>query len=240
MNGVELAAMYAFPPNLRKYCGPPTFSGALLSGTGAARVAAELRKFPVHCAYLSLIAKANGKKQFDTAVVRAFWTGNRLLDKIPSHAMRSFMLRLLRKEPSRAEKLAKNMPPGIVPHHSFNPLYVNFVTGKVARSTRNYDACCVTSGEVASVSANSAIVRRFSIAGKAGGFFLKSRRDTVALERDGIRFIKKLKKGDIISVHWGMAIERLTPEQSATLKNYTQKNIDAINGCEMAAPTRLR
>lgn len=237
-NGVELAARYAFPPNSLGYCGRRSFrealqaaiSGKRLPGPNRSRrLESELKRFTAHYGYLSLIARANGKKPFDLDVVRAFWTGNRLLGNVPAAAIRSFIPTII-KNPARAERLARNLPAGIVPHHSFNPLYVNFATGKVARSVKNYDSCCVTSGRVLSVSPDSALVRRNSVARKAGRFALVQKRARVALGKGGIRFVGALKKGDTVSVHWGMAIERLAPQQSAALKKYTQKNIAAVNG----------
>lgn len=229
MNGAELAARYAFPPNSLRYCGKPTFISALRSGRPRA-LEKELRKFTAHYGYLSLIAAENGLKPFDLCIVRAFWTGNWLLDNVSAAAMRRFFLRMFPKNQARARKLAENLPAGSVPHHSFNPLYVNFVTDKVARSVRNYDSCCVTWGTVLSLSGKSATIRRNSIARESGRFVLKPRTARVLLEKNGIRLVGPLKTGDVVSVHWGMAIERLTPARSTALRRYTQKNLDAING----------
>ncbi len=227
MNGAELAARYAFPPNSLRYCGQPTFIAALRSGKPRA-LEKELKKFTAHYGYLSLIAAENGLKPFDVRVVRAFWTGNRLLENVSAAAMRHFIARII-KGRARARKLAENLPAGIMPHHSFNPLYVNFVSGKVARSISNYDSCCVTWGRVLSLSGTSATLRRHSIARESGRFVLRPRTATVALEKNGVRLVGALKKGDLVSVHWAMAIERLAPEQSAALKKYTLKNIAALN-----------
>ncbi len=226
-NGVELAARYAFPPNSRGYCGRRSFIAALKSGNQR-RMEQELKRFTAHYGYLSLIARANDKKPFDLDVVRAFWTGNRLLGNVPPEAVRSFIPTII-KNPARAERLARNLPAGITAHHSFNPLYVNFATDKVARSVKNYDSCCVASGLVLSLSPDSALVRRHSVARKAGRLALVQKNERVALVKGGVRFVGALKKGDMVSIHWGMAIERLAPQQSAALKKYTQKNIAAVN-----------
>jgi hydrogenase maturation factor len=228
MNGAELAARYAFPPNSLRYCGRTTFAGALRSGKPRA-LEKELKKFKAHYGYLCLIAGENGLEPFDLRVVRAFWTGNALLDDVSAASLKRFFLRMFRNNPTRARKLAENIPVGSVPHHSFNPLYVNFFTDKVERSVRSYDSCCVTWGDVRSVSGKSAVVLRNSISGKAGRFVLVKKASRILLEKDGVRFIPKLKKGDTVSVHWGMAIERLTKAQSAALERYTRKNIAAMN-----------
>jgi hypothetical protein len=226
-SGAELAARYAFPPNNLRYCGRPTFKKALQSGS-TRELERELKKFTAHYGYLRLIASENGLEPFDVRVVRAFWTGNLLLENVSAASLRRFIFRII-KNRSRARKLAESLPEGALPHHSFNPLYVNFVTGKVERSVRNYDSCCVTWGKVLHVRGTSATVRRQSIARKSGRFVLRPAVSVVALEKGGIRLVGPLKKGDVVSVHWGIVIERLTSVRLAALKMYTQKTLDAVN-----------
>jgi len=228
MNGVELAAHYAFPPNSFGYCGGRNFRRILQSGDGKA-LGREMKKFRVHYAYLSLIARENGLEPFDKKVVEAFWIGNRLLENVSGESIRRFIRRdLFRNKSSRAKSLAKNLPEGILPHHSFNPLYINFVTGSVARTIKNYDSCCVTAGRVLSVSERSALVRRFSIAWN-GAFCIRKRKDRVVLARNGIRLAGHVKTGDIVSVHWGMAVRKLRPKDYKALEKYTLSNIRACN-----------
>jgi hypothetical protein len=226
-NGVGLAARYAFPPNRLRYCGQPAFISALRSGRRR-ELERELKKFTAHYGYLCLIAAENGLEPFDMRVVRAFWTGNSLLENVSTAALRRFIVRMI-KDRARAGKLVENLPPGALPHHSFNPLYLNFVTEKVARSVRNYDSCCVSWGRVLGLRGKSATVLRNRIARESGRFVLRQKADAVALEKCGIRLVGPLKKGDVVSVHWGVAIERLGPAQSAALERYTRKNLDAIN-----------
>jgi hypothetical protein len=227
MAGVELAACYAFPPNSLRYCGQPTFITALRSGRARA-LERELKKFTAHYGYLRLIAAENGLEPFDVRVVRAFWTGNRLLENVSAAALRRFIARMI-KDRARARKLVENLPDGALPHHSFNPLYVNFVTGKVARSVRNYDSCCVTWGKVLRLRGTSVTVLRQCVARKSGRFVLRPEIAAVALEKDGVRLVGPLKKGDVVSVHWGIIIERLTSARLAALERYTLRNLDAIN-----------
>ncbi len=234
MDGVGLASRYAYPPNRRGYCGAGSFQPALRAyGQGQAEkrnLRRELEGFCAHHAYLSLIARENGLKPFDTEVVRAFWTGNALLEGIGTRALRSFIRRKLfsSRQAARAKRLCDNLPEGILPHHSFNVLYVNFVSRAVPRTIRNFDSCCVTSGRVVSVSGNSARLVRDSI-GFDDGFAIVQKESTIALGRGGIRFVDKAKPGDTLSVHWGMAIEKLSRRDESALRRYTIKNIRAIN-----------
>ena len=235
MKGAELAAKYAFPPNRHGYCGKSTFrkvlSSYLAGKTRTKPLKDELKKFKAHYRYLSLIAKENNKKPFDLEVVRAFWTGGRLLDRISQKTLRRFVEHDLfgSRQKKRAKTLAENLPKGILAHHSFNSLYINFVTGKAERSMKNFDSCCITYGKILSVSKSTAVVMRHSIDKKDGIISIKSKKERIALERNGVRFIGALRAGDIVSVHWGMAIEKLGPKELRALKHYTKKNLDALN-----------
>ena len=97
MNGAFLTSKYAFPPNELGYCGKPTFRRALLSflegKAGPEPLEREIRKFPVHYAYLRLIADENGLSPFDMEVVRAFWIGNGLLENVGRESLSRFIAR---------------------------------------------------------------------------------------------------------------------------------------------------
>lgn len=234
MNGASLTSRYAFPPNELGYCGKPTFRRALLSFMegrgGPALLEREIRKFPVHHSYLRLIARENGLRPFDIEVVRAFWIGNRLLEGITGESLSRFIRRDLfrMKQAERAARLCEGLPEGILPHHSFNALYVNFVTDAVARTETNLDSCCITWGEVLSLGAKEAEIMRESISWD-GGFHIVKKRSRIALERSGVRLAGRLATGDLVSVHWGMAVQKLTRRDASSLKKYTLKNIRAIN-----------
>ncbi|MEW6749051.1 MAG: DUF6390 family protein [Candidatus Micrarchaeota archaeon] len=233
MKGIGLAARYSFPPNSRNYCGTESFKTALKSSLAAesrgSRLERELRCFHPHYAYLKLIASENGMEPFEMEVVRAFWTGNSLLENVSLDAMERFIEHdLLPADPKRAKVLAKGLPDGLLPHHSFNPLYVNFVTRKVDPSMANLDACCVTWAEVLSVTGRFADVLRFSVAWE-GRLLMRPRLEAIELERKGVRSLGDVKSGDWVSVHWGMAIEKLGPKDRSLLERYTRINMAALN-----------
>lgn len=234
MNGVELAARYAFPPNRHGYCGTPSFRKALaadLAGAGdTAVLKEELKLFRVHYAYLDLIARENGKDPFDLEVVRAFWIGNSLLERVRHESLREFIVDDLfeEKDRARAESLAEDLPEGALPHHSFNPLYVNFVSGRVRRSIRSFDSCCITFGTLSSVAGKTAKMDRSCVCWDRG-FALRSRKDTVYLESHGVRLAGALKAGDAVSVHWGMVVQKLCPGDLSALERYTKLNMDRLN-----------
>jgi hydrogenase maturation factor len=45
-----------------------------------------------------------------------------------------------------------------------------------------------------------------------------------------MRFVDSPSIGDILSVHWGMAIEKLSSKRVHALERYTKMNIEACNG----------
>jgi len=233
MIGVEIAAKYAYPPNRKGYCGKSAFASVLrrylAGGTDAVGIENGLKKFHTHHAYLSLIARENSMDPFDTQVVRAFWTGNSLLENVSHGALREFIARDLfqKSQKARAGRLSRNLPEGMLPHHSLNALYINFVTDRAARSLRNIDSCCVTWGRVLSIEGDSAVLRRSSI-GWEDGFIIVPKTERIALSRAGVRFLGGVSRGDILSVHWGMAIERLRERDVCALERYTKKNIKAL------------
>lgn len=79
--GHALFARYAFPPNELGYCGPPD-TGAP-PAADAAELARYAREFEGAWQYLSAIADAAGiQDPLDVRVVRSYWVGGPLLDRI--------------------------------------------------------------------------------------------------------------------------------------------------------------
>lgn len=233
MDGTFLSGCYAFPPNNHGYCGRASFAkvllGCLNNGKPKKTLESELKKFKVQHSYLSLIARENNLKPFDHEVVSAFWIGNSLLENVSYKALQNFIsTSLFPKNSSRGKSLAKNLPKGLVPHHSFNSLYVNFVTEKVNRSITNFDSCCITSGKILSISGEKATLSRFSIS-KQDGFKINKKISAIDLMRSGVQLVPQPQIGDILAVHWGMAVDKLSQKNENLLLKYTKKNINALN-----------
>lgn len=220
-----IAAKYSFTPNSLGYCGTPSFVSLFQSGD-LEKTMKELEKFHPHYAYLSLIARENRRQPFDPDVVRAFWTGNQLLENISHESLKRFILEeLFPVGHQRAAALSENLPPGLTPHHSFNSLYVNFVTDKVEKSTKNFDSCCVLPAKVLSIEGDSLLVERYCI---MDGPLLGKKQEKILLGFNGVRFIDSVLEGDTVSVHWGMAIELLDSGQAESILKYTKRNADII------------
>ncbi|MFH1785910.1 MAG: DUF6390 family protein [Candidatus Micrarchaeota archaeon] len=233
MNSILFSACYGFPPNSYGYCGSSSFTKNLkeaLVSKKTKKIEIELKKFQAQYKYLDFIGRENNLAPFDPKVVDAFWIGNSLLEEIPHKSLQKFIENdLFPRNSIRGKKLAKYLPENLVPHHSFNVLYVNFVTNRVERSINNFDLCCVTAGKIKSLNPTHAIVDRFSIDFN-GEFIFGKKIEKVDIIRNQVKLVKNLKKNDIVALHWGMVVGKLNAKQLTKLKKYTKINFDGIGG----------
>ncbi len=239
MENVLLSASYAFPPNAIGYCGKGSFTNVLKSffdgKSDVVDLKKELEKFHAHYSYLKLIAESNKKTIFDEKVVKAFWLGNELLDGISLPVLKNFIKKVLfqGKQKKRSEMLCSMLEKNFVVQHSFNVLFISFVSLKVPKNIKNFDHCIISWAKVKKISGKKVFVRRFALTldDKSKCFSVKERADCLDLERKGIRFIQNdsIKNGDWLSSHWGMAIQKLSNDDLMNLKKYTINNINAVN-----------
>ena len=142
MSGLKTAARYSLPSYSLGYCGPQDRKSrkALIDYTSGKAVSekvvrATFEKFEAAYKYYQLIAKKNSiSDPLDENVVKAFWVGNSLLDKVDEKDLKNLILSgftqpgLLTKEV--AAQRADQVPAGSVPHHSFHVLILGAVTGR--------------------------------------------------------------------------------------------------------------
>ncbi|MBS3067257.1 hypothetical protein J4450_01025 [Candidatus Micrarchaeota archaeon] len=229
--GAELQARYSFVPNCLGYCGPNTFQKIyvryLQGQTNIKNVERELKKFIIPFAYLKLIAKANKMKPWDYKVVEAFWLGNELLNNIKYKQLRNFILHDLVRvglDKERALKLIEKMPKGMVPSHCFHVIFVQFITNKVDKTTKNFDNCHVGWGRVLTIKPTSVTLRYVALDKKNNKYMLTPKVKTIKHS-----LLKNVKKGDIVTTHWNTAIQKITNKQAKNLKKYTLWNMNRLN-----------
>ncbi len=239
MDGVEISARFAFPPNSRKYCGAGTFSSAFANymarKNAANRMALEneIRKFKAHYEYLKLIAKANGLQPFDEKVCEAFWLGNELLANVKRKDLQRLILKrfcgkgmLSRK---RAAALAGNMPGGFVAHHSFHTFYIHTISGVIEPSVKNADLCRVGWGTIIGMRKEEAVLQSQRLVKRKGKLALVLCKRKVATVCNGMTLVPNLKKGDWVAFHWNAAVMQLTLQKIRRLEKCTEQNIAAAN-----------
>ncbi len=231
MNGVEFSARYSYPPCRLGHCGtrsfPAIFELYLEKKIDQWDLKKELEKFMVPTSYLRLIAEHAKKEPFDYEVVEAFWLGNQLLETVPHKALAQFIKEDLVRaglKKDRARHLAENLPEKSLAHHSFHAMYIQFVSEKVPRTHNSFDLCRIGYGTVQYASEDFLKLDYRALLYKNKQYFLGKTGKRI---RPG--FVKDAERGDVVSTHWGAAIEKITERQSRNLENYTQRTISVVN-----------
>ncbi len=232
MEGVRLAAAYAFMPNFIGYCGKSGFFPALKSGDSEL-LYSELKKFVAQNSYLDLIASCNSKNPFDRDVVEAFWLGNALLEKVGREDIAGMFLELGERKVISREKageLASGTPEGAAPHHSFHVLYVNSLSGVLKDDADRLDLCRVGWGRVLEYSGDKATVMYNPLCGKRGSYSLGEEEEKeIITSLEGYSPAGELSEGDIVTFHWDFAVQKISRENEKMLEKYTLRNMDAVN-----------
>jgi hypothetical protein len=241
--GPLLFARYAFPPNERGLCGPDDhaalhdYATAGATGPGLVRLA---RGFEGAWPYLELIAAAsNIADPLDRRVVEAYWIGNRLLDNVRMADYGAFLDERFRGRAGRGwDAIARAIPAGAVPHHSFHVFLVYPWTGLLREghaepSLRVLDNCRISWGQViATGPGNGAVLvrrRPLSWDGRRLGYGPPVPRQAAA------GFVTGLRPGDWVSLHWDCVCDRLTPHQMLALSRFTARHLRLANTAQLAA-----
>ncbi len=213
MSGLKVAALYGIKPHSLGFCGPKD-KGVLLQYLKGENISEEeirkiLEQFKGAYPYYKFIAKSNGiKDPFDERVVRAYWVGNKLLEKAG----------------------------GIKSHHSYHVLVVGSVTGRIVLKGKLLDLCRVGWGEVQS-KIKSPQPRQAKRGGQKlkvryRPLVGKKKLKLGKLAEKGIDWDKsllpKVKAGDWVSFHWNQAAEILTEKDIKNLEKYTRLTLESL------------
>jgi hypothetical protein len=214
MSGLRLAALYGIKPFLMGFCGPQgKLDKAILSKflknkkVPEKKVIKILEQFEGAYPYYEFIAKKNGiKDPFNKKVVRAYWVGNKLLEKAG----------------------------GIKSHHSYHVLLVGSVTGRIVLKGKLLDLCRVGWGKVEKLKVKSHAYRQAGqklkviyqpLIGKKKLKLGKPIRKEIDWDKD---LLPKVKIGDWVSFHWNQAVEVLTKEDIKNLEKYTKLTLNFL------------
>jgi len=232
IDALKKACLYSFPPNKLGYCGPEyswqSFQKFLSdpSEENAAQVKNHLKRFDALYPYLELIAGANSSQPFDFEVVEAYWIGNSLLDNVKhvkiQETILSFQKHGLPK--SIAEKKAANLPEEMLACHSLHVLYVNFISKKVEPVVQNLGNCLIQWAKVLGETSKGIRVKGEELFLESSELKLKEKEKTVLNP-----FNILLQENDLVSVHWGNAVEKISQDSLKSLKTCTIKNLEAVN-----------
>jgi Family of unknown function (DUF6390) len=240
-SGPILFARYAFGPNRLGYCGPEAVEELFGEGTvgGDERALRELaRAFEGAWPYLELIARANGLADpLDRGVVEAYWLGNPLLAAVGPGLLEASLASRFRPRlrPEGWRWLAGKPDAGAVPVHAFHVLDVFpriglLRSGSLDRALEVMDSCRIRWGRVLERDGEFLVVSVVPLVTADGRLELGAPRpERVQAWRDGAGFVDGVKPGDVISIHWSWACDRLSPRQLGGLVTWTSREIGIAN-----------
>ncbi len=240
-SGPALFARYAYGPNRLGYCGPDAVEELFGEGAGGGddRALGELaRGFEGAWPYLELIARSNGLADpLDRRVVEAYWLGNSLLDGVrPDTLADSLATRFRpRLRPDGWRWLAGKPDRGAVPVHAFHVLDVFPRVGLMRSGSVDHvldviDSCRIRWGRVLERDAEFLVVNVVPLGMTDGRLVLGSPRpERIQAWRDGATFVAGVELGDVVSVHWSFACDRLSGDQLGGLIHWTERQLRIAN-----------
>ena len=240
INGLFQCGRYAFMPNFYSYCGPDN-NKKLFEYVAAEyyepNLSQILSEFEVMQPYLKLIAYNNKiMDPFDQRVVEAYWLGNDLTEGVDiknlyCHFTENKNLKLKLKK-STIERVLGYIPDRTKPHHNFHVMNMWTRTGKlnIKHTLKSIDECRISWGKIEQIKRNSAIVKYQPMVIENDKLKLGEiidREDLTQFDDKG--FVRDLKTGDIVTIHWGWVCEKINQRQLANLKKYTLESLNIFN-----------
>ena len=244
MQGLIKCARYAFSPNKLKYCGPVDKNSQIFShiveGVEDRGLVEMLDDFQVMYPYLKLIADENNIfDPFDEKVVEAYWIGNELLEGVKlkgfwDHLMEGQQLKKRFKKRDLKWMVGK-VPVGAKVHHSFHVFNIWNRTGHEAKphTLETMDNCRISWGEVidnSKTTVDKLLVKTQELMYEDGKLGLKSGVFKEVSWRIGDKeLVKGIKKGNLITMHWGWVCEKVSKFKVTNLKKYTEHHLKLAN-----------
>jgi hypothetical protein len=237
--GLKVATAYSLPSFSLGFCGPlDKRSRKILFDFVSGKPIPEVKvreifeKFEAAYRYYRLIAKKNNiTDPLEVKVVKAFWVGSALLEKVGGSDLRNLILTdfcrpglLTKKE---AEEKAAQVPDEARPHHSFHVLILGAVSDRITLKGAMLDLCRTGWGKASQIKNEKLKIINYKplILGKRIKLGIEVEKE-IEWSR---KIVPNVKKGDWVSFHWAQACEVLTPQEVKKLEYYTQRTLDLVN-----------
>ena len=231
---LQLLCRFALPPNSLGYCGrgtaPEKFKACILRGK-CEGVEEELSKFIVLNPYLEMFKNITGQNKYAYAAAEAYWLGGDTLKKAKVSDYK-LLLKFFAKQGVPdwlVEDLKKQVPKKFVPLHLFQVLHVGVgrASGAVPYNPESINNCMVRWGTIKKIENGGLSIENYGLERKNKKYVLARQNSKVAFRED---FLPGVKVGDTVAVHWGQAVKKLTPGETANLEYWTRQVLEAING----------
>ena len=231
-SGPVLFARYAYPPNALGLCGPEDAAALLQSSLADAdREIRDLaRGFEGAYPYLRLISESNEiGDPLDRRVVEGYWLGNRLTDAVGVRALHRDLDERFRGRMSRTawSWLEATLSGSVRPNHAFHVLEIFpraglLRSGQADRVLETMDACRIRWGRVLEVADDRLVVASRHLRQVDGRLQLGAEEvESVSAWRSTRGPLDGVQVGDIVSLHWAWACDRLSPRQRRSLAGWT-------------------
>lgn len=233
--GATRFVRYAYPPNALGYCGPDDH--VALGQYGEAGVVdgglvALITDFEGAWPYLELIGHSTGHRPLDDAVVRSYWLGGGLLDRIPMSAIgNSLADRFRLRAGSSWQTIEAAINSGARPSHAFHVFAVYpwvglMRSGTTAKPLEILDRCRVRWGRVIESDEEEVLVESRPLVFEDERLLLGP---PMAERVRRARGVGEVAPGDTVSLHWGWMCERLGSRASNILMAETRAMLAIAN-----------
>jgi hypothetical protein len=238
VSGPGLFARYAHGPNALGFCGP---AGAEVLGRAArghvadADVTAAARRFSGAWPYQEAIAGLAGLGDpMHPDVVRGYWVGNDLTDRLDREAFAAALLPRLRAQAGHYwPHLAEDLAAEAAPTHAFHVLGVypwsRLLEGGRPEPLSVLESCRIGWGTVVAVHADRLTIITRRLVHEGGRLRLgPEERRSVGYLLDGEPFVAGLRIGDTVAVHWDFACDRLDERDVAHLAGGLERQLEHL------------
>ncbi len=237
--GEQLFARYVYAPNELGYCGPAEAAALFelgVTGDTDADVTAIAQGFSGAWPYAVLLADLAGiDDPLDARVMRAYWTGDPLLDTVDRAVFGQKLLELFGSQAGHYwSHLNEDLLPEAAPTHGFHVFGVypwsRLLGAGSPEPLKVLDSCRIRWGRVRGVDGEHVVVtsRRLTSDGEQLGLAPEAE-ERVRLIVDGQGFVPDPEPGEWLALHWDWVCDRLTVTQRERLERETAWQLQATN-----------
>ncbi len=234
----RLFAQYVYAPNSLGYCGPA--DAAVLESVACGNepgvdLTAVAKKFSGAWPYQQIVAELAGAADpLDDEVVRAYWTGNELTDRIDRDEFgRTLLSRFAAQAGHYWKHLTDNLLDEVAPTHTFHVFGVypwsRLLHTGAPQPLQVLDSCRISHGTIVEVRSDDVIVRSRPLTFDGALHFGAERDRPVRQRVAGGTFVSDLHVGDLVAVHWDFVCDRLTSEEAERLEYWTNWQLERTN-----------